>query len=300
MDAQDFHEGEQLIRARARLDPRELAMSRYFRTRMPEQHRELFEQLPFMVMGALDAHGQPWATLLEGPPGFVSAPDEHHLRLHATLPQGDPLGASLREGAPIGLLGIEPRTRRRNRANGVIDQLTPAFIDAHILQSFGNCPKYIQARSVDFVQQLHRVPQARRISSQEDVFKAIVRHADTFFIASAHPRSIAGASPPHGVDVSHRGGRPGFVRLLGNTLSVDDYAGNNFFNTLGNLELLPRAGLLFIDTAAGALLHLAVRAEIEWLVTPHPGRSGTNRGLHFHVEEALYVDQRSSLKWGVS
>ncbi|MET0660767.1 MAG: pyridoxamine 5'-phosphate oxidase family protein, partial [Steroidobacteraceae bacterium] len=174
MNPQDFHEGEQLIRARAQLDPRELAMSRYFRVQMPEQHRELFERLPFMVVGAVDAHGQPWATLLEGPPGFVSALDQYHLRLHATLPPVDPLSASLRAGAPIGLLGIEPRTRRRNRANGVIEQATSSFIDVRVLQSFGNCPKYIQARAVDFVPTPHRVPQVRQINVQEATFETIV------------------------------------------------------------------------------------------------------------------------------
>lgn len=297
VDTQDFHEGEQLIRARAHLEAPALRMSRYFRPYMPEQHRELFERLPFMVLGALDVRGQPWATLLEGPPGFVSATDEQHLRLHAILPQVDPLSTSLRAGVPIGLLGIEPRTRRRNRANGIIDQATASFIDVHVLQSFGNCPKYIQARSVDYVPQPHRIPQARCIGATEQTFQSIISQADIFFIASAHPRAPDGERL-HGLDVSHRGGRPGFVRLQDDTLIVDDYTGNNFFNTLGNLELLAKAGLLFIDMAAGALLHIAARAEIKWLATARPGRKGTNRELHLHVEDALHVTQRSALVWG--
>ncbi|MET0656776.1 MAG: pyridoxamine 5'-phosphate oxidase family protein [Steroidobacteraceae bacterium] len=300
MDAQDFHEGEQRIRARAQLDAYTLAASRYYRPYMPEQHRELFERLPFIVVGALDAQGQPWATLLEGPPGFIRATDEYHLRLHARVPDVDPLSASLRAGSPIGLLGIEPRTRRRNRANGVIEEATPSFIDVHVLQSFGNCPKYIQARTVEYVAGRRLVPQVRRIAADDDAFKAIISQADTFFIASAHPRAVYGTQPQYGVDVSHRGGRAGFVQLHDGVLSVDDYSGNNFFNTLGNLELLPRAGLLFIDMAAGALLHLAVRADIEWLAGSRPGRNGTNRVLRFHVDDAWYVEQRSALEWGAA
>ena len=59
--------------------------------------------------------------------------------------------------------------------------------------------------------------------------------ADTFFVASAHAE--------RGVDASHRGGLPGFVRVLGDrTLEIPDYPGNSMFNTLGNPAADPRAG----------------------------------------------------------
>jgi hypothetical protein len=57
--------------------------------------------------------------------------------------------------------------------------------------------------------------------------------------------------------VSHRGGQAGFVRVEGDVLTVPDFAGNLHFNTLGNFELNPRAGLLFIDFQSGELLHIA-------------------------------------------
>jgi predicted pyridoxine 5'-phosphate oxidase superfamily flavin-nucleotide-binding protein len=298
MDASDFHEGEQRVRARAKLDANALRMSRYFRSYMPEQHRELFERLPFVVIGALDAHGQPWATLLEGPPGFVAAPDERHLRLHASLPAADPLASELHAGSSIGLLGIEPQTRRRNRANGVVDAIGERLIDIDVRQSFGNCPKYIQARTVHFELQHRIVPQAEHKAAIDERLATLIAQADVFFIATAHPLAGRDTTPAHGADVSHRGGRPGFVQVHGDALTIEDYAGNNFFNTLGNLELEQRAGLLFISMNDGALLHLAVRAEIEWLSTSQPGRKGTDRRLQFHLERAVYVTQRSALKWG--
>ena len=70
------------------------------------------------------------------------------------------------------------------------------------------------------------------------------------------------------MDISHRGGETGFVRIDGQTLSVADYPGNRFFNTIGNLELNPLAGLMFIDHVSGELLQLAVRAHVEWLPPP--------------------------------
>jgi hypothetical protein len=50
----------------------------------------------------------------------------------------------------------------------------------------------------------------------------------------------------------------------GRRLRWPDYPGNGFFNTLGNLTLDPRAGLVFVDFAAGTLLHVAGRATIIW------------------------------------
>ena len=85
--------------------------------------------------------------------------------------------------------------------------------------------------------------------------------ADTFFVASAHPR--------RGTDVSHRGGDPGFVRMLDDhTLRVPDYAGNSMFNTLGNLHVNPRAGLLFVDFDRWRTLQLTGTATIRFDLEP--------------------------------
>lgn len=66
------------------------------------------------------------------------------------------------------------------------------------------------------------------------------------------------------MDVSHRGGPPGFVRLEGQTLTIPDYNGNRYFNTLGNLVSNPRAALLFVDFERGDVLHLQGTTEIVW------------------------------------
>jgi hypothetical protein len=48
------------------------------------------------------------------------------------------------------------------------------------------------------------------------------------------------------------------------TLEFPDYPGNNMFNTLGNLVVHPRAGLLFVDFERGDLLQLTGSARILW------------------------------------
>jgi predicted pyridoxine 5'-phosphate oxidase superfamily flavin-nucleotide-binding protein len=70
--------------------------------------------------------------------------------------------------------------------------------------------------------------------------KALVESADAFFLATAD----ADGWP----DVSHKGGIPGFVRVLDpKTLAFPSYDGNGQFRSLGNLLVNPRVGLLFID-----------------------------------------------------
>jgi len=74
-----------------------------------------------------------------------------------------------------------------------------------------------------------------------------------------------------GVDISHRGGAEGFVRVEGDTLLIPDYRGNGYFNTLGNLVLEPRAALLFLDLEAGRMTCLQGAAEVFWNRADLPG-----------------------------
>ncbi|HVK75492.1 MAG TPA: hypothetical protein VM734_19315, partial [Kofleriaceae bacterium] len=147
-DESPFHPGEQLIQAREGMRDRvERAGRKVIRAAMPDQHRELFGRLPYLVIGGVDAARRPWATLLAGPPGFVTTPDDRTLAIAAAPVDGDPLAAALVPGAPIAVLGIELATRRRNRANGTVAARAAGGLTIAVAQSFGNCPQYIQARA---------------------------------------------------------------------------------------------------------------------------------------------------------
>ena len=267
-----WHPGEQALQARSGMRERMAEIGpQVIRDHMPDQHRELFGKLPTMLLGALDAAGQPWATMLAGPPGFVATPDPRTMTISTTLDGQDPALATLRAqgaGAPVGLLGLEPHTRRRNRMNGRLAAMSESGLGVTVVQSFGNCPKYIQAREPlrwdgappALAQPLDAALDARALAS--------IEAADTVFIASASA-PVPGDGRAEGVDVSHRGGPPGFVavqrRLDGGVeLLIPDFPGNRFFMTLGNLLRHPRAGLLVPDYASGELLHLAADAEVVW------------------------------------
>ncbi|MCK6394594.1 pyridoxamine 5'-phosphate oxidase family protein [Zoogloea sp.] len=256
-----FHEGEATLQATAGSRERLAEVgARVIRQEMPEQHRAFFAGLPFVVLAATGPGGQPHATLLAGPPGLLTATDSRHLQLARLPAPDDPLHTLLSPGARFGLLGIEPHTRRRNRANGRVLAHGTDGLRLAVSQSFGNCPKYIQPRRAVFDPDWQPGAQAEQRRSLNDAERAWIRGADTFFIATAHPSDDI--DPAHGVDVSHRGGPPGFIHVEGDTLGIDDFAGNNYFNTLGNLLLNPQAGLVFADFAGGGLLQLNATAEI--------------------------------------
>lgn len=298
MNTPAFHAGERALQARAgSLERLAEVGARVIRPAMPDQHRTFFGQLPFIVTGSVDGAGQPWASVLAGSPGFVTAPAADQLHIDARPATGDPLAEALAIGAHIGLLGIEPHTRRRNRANGRIATLGDGGFDVQIRQSFGNCPKYIRARQAEFVADWPAPGPIRRMPGLDAAARRLIGAADTFFIASAYPAAADDPDPAHGVDVSHRGGTPGFVRVDGDTLTVPDLAGNAYFNTLGNLQLNPRAGLLFIDFESGALLWLAANAEIIHDGPELADFAGAQRLLRLQVREVRHQPAALPLRW---
>lgn len=307
-DESPFHRGELAVQERVgvrrQLDGQ---ARRGIRNYLPEQHRRFFAQLPFIVVGSADARGQPWASVVAGPTGFVTAPTEHELTVRAPLLDADPLRENLKLGAPVGLLGIEPHTRRRNRMNGTVTSVAAGGFSVRVDLSFGNCPKYVQAREPIFVDGAPAREAGRGIHRREGLDEAmqqLLASADTFFIATAclADETDGGThSRQHGVDVSHRGGKPGFVRIDDAlTLTVPDFVGNFFFNTIGNLQMDPRAGLLFIDFSRGDLLYLAVEAEIIWDGETVRAFAGAERLLRFRIKEALHVEGSLPLRWGAA
>ena len=295
--ASPFHAGEQAVQARAGSRQRMEEVGRHvMRTAMPQQHRDFFPLLSFVAVAAVDGTGQPQASLLAGAgPGFVHALDGTHLRIDALPQAGDPLAPGLQPGAALGLLGIELQTRRRNRVNGTVVQRDEHGFTLQVQQSFGNCPKYIQRREALPDAAPGASMPAQRAARLDAAATALVGAADTFFIAT----HAAGDAPNAGSDVSHRGGRPGFVRVQGggSALVWPDFAGNRFFNTLGNIAAEPRTGLVFPDFANGDLLHVAGRAEIVWDGPELAATPGAERLLRLHVDAVTVRPAALPLRW---
>jgi ferredoxin-NADP reductase/predicted pyridoxine 5'-phosphate oxidase superfamily flavin-nucleotide-binding protein len=292
-----FHEGERAVQqrlgVRESIEPWARKVVRPF---LPDEFRTFFNELPFVVAAARDGQGRPWATIVAGRPGFVASPDPRTLVIGAGLVPGDALEDALRPGADVGLLGIELDTRRRNRANGRVRRNGDDGLWLDVDQSFGNCPQYISERAWQPAAEPTQPP-PRRVHDRLDASQIHwIREADTFFIATGHRGE--GEHWTFGMDASHRGGPPGFVHVEGDrTLVIPDYAGNNHFNTIGNLLLDPRAGLLFVDFEGGSLLQMSGRTEIEWGEEQATRFPGARRLIRFHVEESVELRAALPIRW---
>lgn len=274
-----FHDGELEVQRRAGLSDEAQAVGRIVSPFLVPAAARFLATQRLAVVASLDASGQPWASILSGPAGFLRAVDERLLRAEAVPADDDPLASNLRARPELALLVLDPETRRRMRLSGRGMQAEDAvFLLTD--QVYGNCPKYIHRRrpSGDTVAARGPAVRSTRLGERQGAW---IAGADTLFVASFHPEG--------GADASHRGGDAGFVRVLDDRrLAIPDYTGNAMFNTLGNLLEYPRAGLLFVDFASGDTLQIAGRAEIAF---------EPQREIAFEVQEVRETPGGHRLAW---
>lgn len=292
-----FHPGELAVQQRAGEAQTAHMNGGALSNRIPGGAIPFLAQQPMAIAASIAEDGAVWASLLLGLPGFLRSEDGRSMRIDVSRPltaEDDPLWENMERGSDLGLLIIELGSRRRLRVNGRATRDADGQLTVDVGVAYPNCPKYIQRRhwSMPAAPASNAQPRASRQGRTLDTRqRAWIVAADTLFIASSHPE--------HGADASHRGGQPGFVQFLNdNTLRIPDYSGNSMFNTLGNFESYPRAGLAFVDFERGLLLQLTGRPRIRWeLDDPQQRSGGTGRFWDFEVERWRESDLALRLKW---
>jgi predicted pyridoxine 5'-phosphate oxidase superfamily flavin-nucleotide-binding protein len=276
-----FHAGELAVQERAGVRERAARVGGSIHGAVPPAATAFLEQRSFVVLATADPEGRPWASILTGPRGFATVPDPLQVRLDAAPLPGDALTGNLGTGTFAGLLAIDLATRRRMRVNGRLDAAAGGPITIHVDQVYSNCPKYIQRRAAEAGMPQDAPRLFRRAASLSEEQRAWIRRADSFFIATLHPDA--------GADASHRGGMPGFVSVEGDRLVWPDYTGNLMYNTLGNIAVHPRAGLLVPDFDSGSVLQLTGRAAIEWDPARAADVPGAERLVELVTEEVVEI-----------
>ena len=289
-----FHRGELAVQAREGTVREAERVGRSIGSTFPRAASDFLRtQRMVVVASRAPGTGQVWASLLTGEPGFASVRDEHTLQVLAEPVRGDALHAVLREEADVGLLAIELATRRRMKARGRAEPRPEGGFLLWPRSVYSLCPKYIQAREVEPPSEPAPDARAEVVHTGAALTEAQQRwlaRADTFFIATHAEEG--------GADASHRGGNPGFVRVHdARAFEFPDYAGNNMFNTLGNLALDARAGLLLIDFEGGGTLQLTGRARATWEPERLVRHAGAKRVVDFQVEEVRELRGVTSLRW---
>ncbi|KAK7538865.1 oxidoreductase-like protein [Phyllosticta citricarpa] len=281
--AMHFSEGERQIQRLMNPSLRELDNP----TAPTLTHQAAFalNNFPLIALGALDSQDRPWTTLLGGSPPLAQPLGDSLVGVQAKVnAASDPViealfdakqhqvnGQVIREETPgkmIGGLPIHLETRKRVKIFGRMaarklslgtedDRVGDIQLFFNVEQSLGNCPKYINAKQIVPTTPSPHLESTGSILSP--AAQELITKSDLFFISSSNSTTD--------MDTNHRGGPPGFVRIIqskhSETASIvyPEYSGNRLYQTLGNLQSTPRAGICFPDFETGDVLYLTGNTE---------------------------------------
>jgi ferredoxin-NADP reductase len=269
----------------------------------------MLQHAPLLAFGTLDAQSRPWATLWGGSPGF-SEPLGGGLIGTRTPVDGknDPVVRALMGDAEKGErmyqkdggkifagLAIDLMTRKRVKIAGRV--VSWVDIDdeggegmkqeqikliTRVEQSLGNCPKYLNQYEISpALTESKLVSQGPSLSPEA---QALIASADMFFLSTRTKDDM---------DVNHRGGPPGFVRIISNwdgyVLIYPEYSGNRLYQSLGNLQLDSRIGVTFPDYETGDVVYLTGFASVCVGKEAAVLLPGSNLAVRIKIEEARFV-----------
>ncbi|KAJ3241589.1 hypothetical protein HDU81_000128 [Chytriomyces hyalinus] len=274
----NLHEGELIVQARRQV-PKEVSqlLQKLVSDDMPDQHASFFANLPYVAVSAIDGEGRPWTTLLVADPSAgtpiirISLPAT--LEARSSLPRDDPFARCMQvkeNGNKLfAMLGIDFTNRKRNRAAGVVTEFkgtAEAFCMTLVTtENLGHCPKYITVRDLEYCR---RKPETL-VNAWHDAKGARVKRcldtiaqASSIFLATKHVDKKVERSD---MGLNHRGGAPGFVRVYADEagqwyLVIPDYSGNQFYQSLGNIQTDGHAGVLFPNFQTGDMCHVTGKA----------------------------------------
>lgn len=284
-----YHDGELAVQERAGAMAQARSNGRVIRDAIIPGAIKLAAKQPFLVVGSVDSQQRLWASIVVGRLGFIAAaPDSLDIDLSQVLTvDADPLWRNLAGDPRVGVLIIDLRSRARLRVNGRIDIASENQLHVAVEQAYPNCPQYIQRRNYRPANEKQLKPVSATGIKLSDHQHRWLATADTLFVSSGHPSS--------GMDLSHRGGNPGFIQVLSETrLRIPDYSGNGMFNTLGNFAVNPHAGIVIPDFDNGRTLQLTGRAQVLWDVDdPRNETGGTGRYWEFEINR--WIESENSL-----
>lgn len=284
--AMPWHEGERRMHALMNVpeydNPTVTSLS-------PQLARHL-QVAPLVAIGTLDKEGRPWTTLWGGEPGFAQplGGPVVGFRLPVTrkydpvveeIVGGEATGEVVREpngkGRLVSGLTIDLQTRKRVKMAGRMiasvltereDEVTSrnetvaeVQLVVKVEQSLGNCPKYLNSKQITprfshpklAYDGPHLSPEAIKLIGQ----------ADLFFMSTAGPQDD--------MDTNHRGGPPGFMRVLSAgshtepaSVVYPEYSGNRLYQSLGNMMLNPMCGICVPNFETGDMLYFTGSTEI--------------------------------------
>jgi uncharacterized protein len=254
------------------------------------------EKQPMVIVSSIDSSGNAWASLLIGDFGFAKVNNPKMMVFDKSMlssAKEDIFYQNIEENHEIGSLFVELSSRRRFRINGTTS-INKNHIEINIHEAYPNCPKYIQRRVISvpdyFENSASIITHGNQLKKDE---KDWILNADTIFVASLSNNGK--------MDVSHRGGNPGFIEIIGeNTLKIPDYQGNSMYNTLGNFIQNPNSGILLVNFEKGETLQLTGKADLLFDQNSEEDKiktTGTGRYWLFKTKQWIYIKKHHKVDW---
>ncbi|MEX0732193.1 MAG: 2Fe-2S iron-sulfur cluster-binding protein [Aquisalimonadaceae bacterium] len=238
---------------------------------------------------ALDADGYPRCMQLTGKPGFLCSNSSDGVAIDWAMTDTTVDQLQLQTGTPLALLFLDSPSGTVVRFNGWATDASTKRAELRITQLFSKAARYAHRRDNRQTRPATQPPvRDDAQSALTPSMIAFLETVDTLIVASRHPEPEK--KDTHGLDLSHRGGLPGFA--LATTLSTitwPEFEGSNYFSTLGNLMLDPRCALLALSADGARALHIRGKAEILWNNGELETRTGTGRGVQLRVDQATFT-----------
>ena len=295
-----FHEGDLKIQSLVGEDEIAKRNGQVIKNEILAGALDFIAKQSMVILGSVSKmYGKHWASVVSGSAGFISTHGQKTLLFDLNLinkVEDDPLWQNLEAGRRLGVLFIELETRRRLKVNGIIEISDKNQIQLVVEESYPLCPKYIQRRRLDLASDTSKIKnEMSRGSKLDEKTKDVITQSDTAFLVTSHAS--------RGLDVSHRGGKKGFLKVVSDDqIRCPDYSGNSMFNSFGNLEENPQSGLVVVDFKNATALQLTGEAYVELDQEDEDNQTnGTGRFWTFKIEswilQPLYLAQREFLDY---
>ncbi|KAF4977502.1 hypothetical protein FZEAL_5980 [Fusarium zealandicum] len=274
----EFHQGERAMHQLLKVPRQENPTS----PGLPNRYGMRVVQSSLVALGTLDDNGQPWTTIWGGERGFARPVAENVLAFNSAVDtQHDPVftalwnsvsdeevrqGAIVRpngdQGKPMAGLSIDLETRDRVKlagkmiAGATVDEGKAVQMAMAVTESLGNCPKYLNKKHI-ILNEMRPVLVSEGLPLPEEAVDLIAA-GDMFFMSSTNGETM---------DTNHRGGSPGFLRVITNQenrleLVYPEFSGNRLYQTLGNFKVNPLVGITIPDFNTGDVLYLSGTASV--------------------------------------
>jgi ferredoxin-NADP reductase len=279
-----WHEGEAKMHKLTNVERQDNPTTPFLKPGAPQ----MLQGAPLLALGTIDEQGRPWTTVWGGEAPLAQVVAESVVGIRTMVDKKtDPVidilfsgkddGEVVKEqgaGRMISALTVNLETRKRVKLYGrmiagALDRIGPqndqeavipvgqVQLVVKIEQSLNNCPKYLNCKRIHPV-----LPEPKLISDSLTLPQqalGLIGRADTIFVSSCNH--------DNDMDSNIRGGPPGFVRVQSNddsgtVLVWPEYSGNNLYQTLGNLQSSPKAGLVFPDFETGDVLYVTGDTEV--------------------------------------